>query len=113
MRLCKYGRTEPKAKECVELMLKYNREAGVVDASCPEDVDAILAAPKRKSREPNDEDDASPLKEKFAVVLSSPADPQGGSKLADLLAPAHLAIMWSRFVQVCYARTLNASTASM
>ena len=65
MRLCKYGRTEPKAKECVELMLKYNREAGVVDASCPEDVDAILAAPKRKSREPNDEDDASPLKKKF------------------------------------------------
>lgn len=69
MRLRKYGHTEPKAKECVELMLKYNCEAGMVDASCPQDVDAILASPKRQSREPKDkdedEDDASPLKKKF------------------------------------------------
>lgn len=64
MRLRKSGRTEPKAKECVELMLKYNQETDMVDASCPKNVDAILAAPKRKSPEPKDEDDASPLKKK-------------------------------------------------
>ena len=64
MRLRKSARTKPKAKECVELMLKYNREAGMVDASCPDDVDAILAAPKRESPEPEDEDDANPLKKK-------------------------------------------------
>jgi hypothetical protein len=64
MRLRKTGRTKPKAKECVELMLKYNRETGMVDTSCPEDVDAILAAPKRESPEYNEEDDASPRKKK-------------------------------------------------
>ena len=64
MRLRKNGRTKPKAKECVELILKYNRETGMVDASCPEDVDAILAAPKRELPEPNDEDDASPRRKK-------------------------------------------------
>ena len=66
MRLRRVARTKPKAKECIELMLKYNREAGMVDASCPDDVDAILAAPKRKSPEPKDEDDddANPLKKK-------------------------------------------------
>ena len=64
MRLRKYARTHPKAKECVELMLKYNRETGMVDASCPGDVDAILAAPKCKSPESKDEDDANPLKKK-------------------------------------------------
>jgi hypothetical protein len=77
MRLRKNGRTKPKAKECVELMLKYNREAGMVDASCPEDVDAILAAPKRESREPKDEDDASPFKKKIKKDEFESGDSRG------------------------------------
>ena len=36
------GQIIPKARECVELILKYNKEAGMVDSSCPEDVDTVF-----------------------------------------------------------------------